>query len=117
LEKLRQELADIAVLRAGTMRHPTVAVRDRPARAIRERAADDDRRIWRLHRFRPGEHRPEIDQSAVYSGVSWVRMAFIASTRSRTSFHRPLKSMVPWSAISSAFQPPPMPNRNLPWET
>ena len=40
----------------------------------------------------------------------------MASTRSRNSFQRVWKS-VPWSAISSLFQPPPMPKRKRPLET
>ena len=42
-------------------------------------------------------------------------MILIASTLSRSSFQRRLKS-VPWSAISSRFQPPPMPKMNRPFE-
>ena len=45
-----------------------------------------------------------------------VQISFIASTRSRISLKRVLNA-VPWSAISSAFQPPPTPNRNRPPET
>jgi hypothetical protein len=39
----------------------------------------------------------------------------MASTRSRSSCHRD-SNCVPWSSISSAFQPPPIPNRNRPFE-
>jgi hypothetical protein len=51
-----------------------------------------------------------------YSGLDFVQMIFMASTRSRITSKRDLKS-VPWSAISSAFQPPPMPNRKRPPDT
>ena len=40
----------------------------------------------------------------------------MASIRSRISLWRALKSVVPWSAISSAFQPAPTPNRKRPAE-
>jgi len=43
-------------------------------------------------------------------------MSFMASMRSRTSFAR-VGNVVPWSSISSAFQPTPMPNRKRPPET
>ncbi len=42
-----------------------------------------------------------------------VQISFMASTRSRSRRQRVLKA-VPWSSISSAFQPPPMPNRKRP---
>ena len=42
-----------------------------------------------------------------------VQIAFIASICSRIFFMRVAKT-VPWASISSAFQPPPMPNRNRP---
>ena len=51
-----------------------------------------------------------------YSGFDFVQIAFMASTRSRMTSKRDLKS-VPWSAISSAFQPAPMPKRKRPPET
>ena len=45
-----------------------------------------------------------------------VQIAFIASIRSRiTPKRRP--GSVPWSIISSRFQPAPTPNRNLPPES
>ena len=53
--------------------------------------------------------------SPVYSGFDFVQIAFIASTRSCITVKRDLNS-VPWSAISSAFQPAPMPKRNRPPE-
>ena len=43
-------------------------------------------------------------------------MARMASTRSRITSKRDLNS-VPWSAISSAFQPAPIPKRKRPPET
>ena len=46
---------------------------------------------------------------------SSVQMRFMASTRSRSTRQRCLKS-VPWSSISSAFHPPPMPKRTRPRE-
>jgi hypothetical protein len=51
-----------------------------------------------------------------YSASSSVQIAFMASMRSRSSFQRLLNS-VPWSAISSRFQPPPIPNRKRPPES
>jgi len=45
-----------------------------------------------------------------------VQISFIAAMRSRISLKR-VSNAVPWSAISSAFQPPPTPNRNRPSET
>ena len=51
-----------------------------------------------------------------YSGLDWVQISFMASTRSRITAMRCLKS-VPWLRISSAFQPAPMPNRKRPFET
>jgi hypothetical protein len=50
------------------------------------------------------------------SASSFVQISFIASTRSRSTRHRVLKA-VPWCSISSAFQPPPIPNRTRPPET
>ncbi len=47
------------------MRHPAVAVRDRPPRAVRKRTTDDDRWMRCLDRFRPGEHRSERDERAM----------------------------------------------------
>ena len=49
------------------------------------------------------------------SGSGFVQISFIARTRSRRSFQRVLNT-VPWFSISSAFQPPPMPNRKRPPE-
>src|SRR5258708_10320827 len=60
--------------------------------------------------------RGKSTRSPWYSAASLVQISFIASTRSRISLKRVLNS-VPWSAISSAFQPPPTPNRNRPPET
>ena len=51
------------------MRHPAVAVADRTPRAVRKRAADDHRRVWLLHRLRPGHHRIEVDELAVIFGL------------------------------------------------
>ena len=47
------------------MRHPAVAVRDRAARAVRKRAADDHRRVRLLDRLGPRHHRRELDELAV----------------------------------------------------
>src|SRR5262249_51116602 len=49
------------------------------------------------------------------SASSFVQMSFIASTRSRSTRQRFLKS-VPWFSISSAFQPPPIPKSTRPFE-
>jgi len=58
---------------------------------------------------------PKSTMSPWYSAGSVVHIALTASTRSLRSFQRVLKS-VPWSAISSRFHPPPMPNMNRPPE-
>jgi hypothetical protein len=44
-----------AARRATGCRNPSVAVADRAPRAIREGAADMNRRVWFLPRFRPGQ--------------------------------------------------------------
>ena len=54
--------------------------------------------------------------SPLYSGFDLVQIARIASTRSCITLNLDPNS-VPWSAISSAFQPAPMPKRNRPPET
>ena len=51
--------------------------------------------------------------SPLYSAVVLVQISFIASICSRIFFMRVVKT-VPWASISSAFQPPPMPNRKRP---
>jgi hypothetical protein len=48
-----------------------------------------------------------------YSALDFVQISFMASTRSRISASRVFGS-VPWSRISSRFQPAPIPNRNRP---
>jgi hypothetical protein len=48
--------------------------------------------------------------------LDFVQIARIASTRSCMRRNRDLNS-VPWSAISSAFHPAPIPNRKRPPET
>ena len=58
----------------------------------------------------------KLTSSPWYSALLLVQIACIASTRSRTSLAR-VANTVPWSSISSAFQPMPMPNRNRPPET
>ena len=50
-----------------------------------------------------------------YSASSSVQIAFIASTRSRMTPKR-VRGSVPWSRISSPFQPAPTPNRTRPPE-
>src|SRR5215471_14365404 len=56
--EFRQDLGNIAT--RGW--YPAVAIADRAARAIREGAADMDRRMWLLYRFGPGDHRVEIHE-------------------------------------------------------
>ncbi len=51
-----------------------------------------------------------------YSGFDLDQIARMASTRSRMTSKRDANS-VPWSAISSAFQPAPIPNRKRPPDT
>jgi hypothetical protein len=50
-----------------------------------------------------------------YSASDLVQISFIAAMRSRINLKRVLNA-VPWSSISSAFHPPPIPNRNRPPE-
>ena len=50
-----------------------------------------------------------------YSASSWVQIAFMAEIRSRRIFQRSPNG-VPWSSISSAFHPPPMPKSTRPPE-
>src|SRR5262249_4854862 len=57
LAELRQNLGDITT--GGW--NPTIAIADCAPRAIREGAADMDRRVWFLYRFGLGDHRIEID--------------------------------------------------------
>src|SRR5947208_15326848 len=57
-----------------------------------------------------------LTNSPLYSGFDLVQIARIASTRSRITLKRVLKS-VPGSSISSAFQPAPMPKRERPPDT
>ena len=47
---------------------PAIAIAQRAARRMREGAADDDRRVWLLHRFGPRRHRAECDEIAVVFG-------------------------------------------------
>ena len=58
----------------------------------------------------------KLTKSPWYSAFASVHITFMASMRSRAILCRSLNG-VPWSAISSAFQPEPTPNRNLPAET
>jgi hypothetical protein len=51
-----------------------------------------------------------------YSACFSVHSACIASMRSRSTFQR-RSNAVPWCSISSAFQPPPTPNRKRPFES
>ena len=51
-----------------------------------------------------------------YSGFDSVQIAFIASICSRIFCMRVAKA-VPWSSISSWFQPPPIPNKKRPPDT
>ena len=100
------QLVEQTIGRAPRMRHPAVTVGQRAAGTVGQAAADEDRRMRLLHRLRPRHHRPELDELAVYSGFVLVQIARMASMRSRMTLLRLLKS-VPWSAISSAFQPAP----------
>ena len=59
---------------------------------------------------------PKSTNSPWYSGFVCVQIAFMASIRSRASLWRVSKT-VPWSSISSRFQPLPTPNRNRPCES
>src|SRR5882762_10733398 len=65
-----------------------------------------------------GQHHigPKFTISPWYSDSSWVQIALHASTFSRSSVHRVLKS-VPWSPISSRFQPAPTPKMKRPLDT
>src|ERR1700730_3930100 len=58
-------------MRAARIGDHAVAVADRAARAVREGAADDDRRVRRLHRLRPGPHLRDFDDLAVIFGLGF----------------------------------------------
>ena len=68
LAEARDQLGQRRRRSGGDLRHPAVAVADRAARAVGERAADQDRRMRLLHRLRPGLHRIEVDELAVVFG-------------------------------------------------
>ena len=57
----------------------------------------------------------KLTNSPWYSASSLVQISCMAAIRSRSTFQRVAKS-VPWCAISSAFQPPPMPKSTRPRE-
>ena len=73
---------------AAGRRDPAIAVADRAPRAMREGAADMDRRVRLLHRLRPGHHRIEIDELAVIFRLAFVQISFIASICSRIRLKR-----------------------------
>jgi len=56
-------------------------------------AADEDRRVRRLHRLRPCHHLGKIDHVAVIFGLGFGQISFIASMRSRISLKRVLNSV------------------------
>jgi hypothetical protein len=60
--------------------------------------------------------RSKFTNSPWKEASSCVHSAFMASTRSRRIRHRLAKG-VPWSSISSRFQPPPMPKSTRPFES
>ena len=57
----------------------------------------------------------KFTNSPWYSAFDLVQISFMASIRSRASLWR-LAKAVPWLAISSSFQPLPIPNRKRPPE-
>src|ERR1700720_3336385 len=58
-------------MRAARIGDPAVAVADRAARAVREGAADDDRRVRLLHRLRPSPHLWNLGDPAVIFGLGF----------------------------------------------
>src|SRR5438874_2901246 len=69
-------------------RNPTIAIADGAACALREGAADMDRRVWFLHRFGPGDHRVEMDELAMVFGLGFRPDFFTASMDSRIRLKR-----------------------------
>src|ERR1700730_12850452 len=68
LAEFRQDIGDIA---APRHRNPTVAIADRAPRALREGAADMDRRVRLLYRFGPGDHRIEMHELSMVFGLGF----------------------------------------------
>ena len=64
--EFRQDFGDIA---APGGWDPTIAIADRAPRAMREDAADIDRRVRFPHRFGPGNHRIEMDELPMAFGL------------------------------------------------
>ena len=58
-------------MRPARIRDPSIAVADRTPRAVRESAANDDRRLRLLHRLRPSPHLREVDDLAVIFGLGF----------------------------------------------
>src|SRR5437870_2621318 len=52
-------------MRPARIGDPSVAVTDRAPRAVREGAADNERRVRLLHRLRPGPHFHDLNNLAV----------------------------------------------------
>jgi nucleotidyltransferase/DNA polymerase involved in DNA repair len=63
--EFRQHFGNIAAGRWD----PAIPIPDRAACAIRESAADMDRRVRFLHRFGPGDHRIEVDELPMVFGL------------------------------------------------
>jgi hypothetical protein len=96
--------------------HPAVAVAQGAPRAEREGAADDIGGCGFWTGFGQVIIGSKFTNSPWYSAFDAVQITFMASTRSRASLWR-LAKTVPWLAISSSFQPLPIPNRKRPPET
>src|ERR1700722_7722957 len=64
LAETRDHVNDIAIL-PGAAGHPAVTVTNCPPGGVRERAADQHRRMRLLHRLRPGLDRIEADKLTV----------------------------------------------------
>src|SRR5262249_32270798 len=67
LVESRQDLGELAARR----RNPTIAITDGSPGAMRESAADMDRRMRLLHGFGSGDHRIEIDEFAMIFGLGF----------------------------------------------
>ena len=103
--------------RATGDRDPAIAVAQRASCALREGAADQDRRMRLLHRLRPGHDRVEIHELAVVLGLGFGpdrlhRLDPFAHQLARGCRRRCRGSPSPRGSSRQ-----PMPNRKRPPET
>src|SRR5262249_53083210 len=69
LPELGDHVGNLGVCSARGLWDPALAIADCAPCRIRERATNDDRRVWLLPRFWPGHHRIEVDELAVVFGL------------------------------------------------